>query len=105
MMKALALAGQLPTVSRRHESTVEDIMNLIRSMQIGEAVKLLCEIFPASRTETEQLSALTEPGHMTRQAAKGYDSLHEDIIRPLDEIDRLMHMLTLAVCQAYGAYG
>ena len=24
---------------------------------------------------------------------------------PLDQIDRLMHMTTLAVCQAYGAYG
>ncbi len=105
MMKALALAGQLPTVSRRHESTVVDIMNLIRTMQIGDAVKLLCEIFPASREEEARLAAISEAGHMTGSPANGYDQLHEEVIKPLDEIDQLMHMLTLAVCQAYGAYG
>ena len=105
MMKALALAGQLPTVSRRHESTVEDIMHLIRTMQIGDAVALLCEIYPASREEESRLTALSEPGHMTGNPANGYDQLHEEVIKPLDEIDRLMHLITLAVCQAYGAYG
>lgn len=105
MMKALALAGKLPTVSRRHESTVEDIMHLIRTMQIGDAVSLLCEIFPASREEEARLEGLSEPGHMTGNPANGYDQLHEDVIKPLDDIDRLMHMTTLAICQAYGAYG
>jgi len=105
MMKALSLAGKLPTVSRRHESSVEDIMHLIRTMQIGDAVKLLCEIFPASRDEEARLANLSEPGHMTGNPANGYDQLHADVIKPLDEIDRLMHMTTLAVCQAYGAYG
>jgi phosphoenolpyruvate carboxylase len=105
MMKALALAGQLPTVSRRHESTVVDIMNLIRAMQIGDAVKLLCDIFPASREEEARLTAIEEAGHMTGSPANGYDQLHAEVIKPLDEIDRLMHMTTLAVCQAYGAYG
>ena len=105
MMKALALAGQLPTVSRRHESTVVDIMDLIRAMQIGDAVKLLCDIFPASREEEARLTAISEQGHMTGSPANGYDQLHQQVIKPLDEIDRLMHMTTLAVCQVYGAYG
>ena len=42
---------------------------------------------------------------MTGNPANGYDQLHADVIKPLDEIDRLMHMTTLAICQAYGAYG
>jgi phosphoenolpyruvate carboxylase len=42
---------------------------------------------------------------MTGSPANGYDQLHAEVIKPLDEIDRLMHMTTLAVCQAYGAYG
>ena len=105
MMKALALAGQLPTVSRRHESSVEDIMNLIRTMQIGDAVDLLCQIFPASREEEVHLAELNEPGHMTGNPANGYDQLHQNIIKPLEKIDQMMHQLTLAVCQAYGAYG
>ena len=105
MMKALSLAGQLPTVSRRHENTVVDIMHLIRRMEISDAVKLLCEIFPASREEEARLTAISEPGHMTGSPSNGYDQLHEEVIKPLEEIDRLMHKITLAVCQAYGAYG
>ncbi|MEO1554704.1 MAG: phosphoenolpyruvate carboxylase, partial [Pseudomonadota bacterium] len=105
MMQALALAGQLPTVSRRHERSVVDIMTLIREMQIGEAVDLLCQIFPASREEEARLTALTEPGHMTGNPSNGYDQLHDEVIKPLEAIDRLMHKITLAVCQAYGAYG
>ncbi|MFN3212560.1 MAG: phosphoenolpyruvate carboxylase [Henriciella sp.] len=105
MMKALSLAGQLPTVSRRHESSVVDIMNLIQTMQIGDAVALLCEIFPASREEEVTLADLNEPGHMTGNPANGYDQLHADVIKPLEEIDRMMHQITLAICQAYGAYG
>ena len=105
MMKALSLAGKLPTVSRRHESSVVDIMHLIRTMQIGEAVNVLCDIFPASRDEEDRLAEVSEPGHMTGNPANGYDQLHEDVIIPLEEIDRMMHQITLAVCQAYGAYG
>ncbi|GAB5459766.1 MAG: hypothetical protein Hens3KO_27960 [Henriciella sp.] len=105
MMKALALAGRLPTVSRRHASSVVDIMHLIESMQLGEAVEILCDIFPASLDHEEGLKNIKEPGHMTGNPANGYDQLHQEIIGPLDRIDRQLHTITLAIAQAYGAYG
>ena len=105
MMKALALAGRLPIVSRRHEESVVDIMTLIQTMQIGEAVRILCTIFPASSGNEDRLEAITEPGHMAGSAAKGYDQIHDEIISPLDAIDRQLHTITLAVSQAYGAFG
>jgi len=105
MMKALALAGRLPTVSRRHEDSVLDIMNLIKAMQIGSAVDILREIFPASRGTEAQLEAMREPGHLSGMAANGYDELHAEIIGPLDQIDMQLRQITLALAQAYGAYG
>ena len=42
---------------------------------------------------------------MTGNPSNGYDQLHAEVIKPLEAIDRLMHKITLAVCQAYGAYG
>jgi len=105
MMKALSLAGRLPTVSRRHEDSVVDIMNMIKAMEIGEAVDVLRSIFPASRGNEACLEAVSEPGHMTGNPANGYDELHAEVIEPLDEIDRQLHAITLAVSQAYGAYG
>ncbi|MDJ0921014.1 MAG: phosphoenolpyruvate carboxylase [Henriciella sp.] len=105
MMKALALAGELPLVSRRHEASVEDIMNLIKSMQIGDAIDVLCHIFPASQGDEGPLRDLSEPGHMAGNPANGYDQLHREIIQPLEQIDRQFHTITLAISQAYGAYG
>lgn len=105
MMKALALAGRLPTVSRRHASSVVDIMKLIESMQIGEAVDILCDIFPASLEHEDGLKNIKEAGHMTGNPANGYDQLHSEIIGPLTEIDQQLHTITLAIAQAYGAYG
>jgi phosphoenolpyruvate carboxylase len=105
MMKALSLAGRLPTVSRRHEESVVDIMNLIKAMQLREAVNILCSIFPASLGDETSLSQISETGHMASEDANGYDELHDEIIRPLDQIDRQLRQITLAVSQAYGAYG
>lgn len=105
MMKALALAGRLPAVSRRHSQGVVDIMKMIQGMEIGSAVDVLCKIFPASRANEDQLKAVSESGHMTGNPANGYDQIHEEIIQPLDAIDRQLHTITLAVSQAYGAYG
>ncbi|MEM7662365.1 MAG: phosphoenolpyruvate carboxylase [Pseudomonadota bacterium] len=105
MMKALSLAGRLPTVSRRHEDSVIDIMNMIKTMQIGDAVLTLKKIFPASRDRETALEAVTETGHMTGNPANGFDELHSEIIDPLDQIDRQLHTITLAVSQAYRAYG
>ncbi len=105
MMKALSLAGRLPAVSRRHSQGVVDIMRMIKAMEIGSAVEVLCRIFPASRANEARLKAVTEPGHMTGNPANGYDQIHAEIIQPLDQIDRQLHAITLAVCQAYGAYG
>jgi len=105
MMKALSLAGRLPTVSRRHEESVVDIMNLIKAMQLREAINILCSIFPASLGDETSLSQIAEPGHMASKDANGYDELHNEIIRPLDQIDRQLRRITLAVSQAYNAYG
>ena len=80
-------------------------MGLIETMQIGEAVSVLCEIFPASRENETRLRALDETGHMTDSDANGYDQIHAEIIAPLDAIDRQLQTITLAICQAYGAFG
>ena len=103
MMHAIALAGRMPSLSGRHDVSLEDFMGLILEMRIGEAVSLLRMAFPASSTDT---SAIRELGGSPDQSVvQGYDQLHADIIEPLDRIDGLMHKITLAIGQAYRAYG
>ena len=78
---------------------------MVAELRIREAVELLCEIFPRSRDQDTPLKALTEPGSEARVASYGYDRIHRDIITPLDEIDRTLHGISLAIAHAYGAFG
>jgi phosphoenolpyruvate carboxylase len=105
MMRALSLAGQLPSISTRHETSVEDIVDLIQSMQLAQAVEILGTIFPASRQDQASMSEIREAGHLLNQNGSGYDQIHRDIIAPLKAIDGLFHRITLVTCQWYGAYG
>ncbi|MEO0466644.1 MAG: phosphoenolpyruvate carboxylase [Pseudomonadota bacterium] len=103
MMRALSLAAHLPTLSGRHDASLGEFLGLVREMKIGEAAALLERAFPKSSNALDKLKALSTQS--SGDPAQGYDELHDDIISPLKEIDRLMHKLTLAIAQAYSAYG
>ena len=103
MMHALALAGRLPTLSGRHDVSLDDFMGLILEMRLGEAAGILARAFPRSAPILDKLEPLSANPEGLRN--RGYDQLHADVITPLREIDRLFHKTTLAVAQAYRAFG
>ncbi|HCE25042.1 MAG TPA: phosphoenolpyruvate carboxylase, partial [Hyphomonas sp.] len=96
----------LPRLSERHDASSRDLVEMVAELRIKEAVELLREIFPHSRDQDTPLKALTEAGNDTKsQAGYGYDRIHKDIIAPLDDIDRILHGISLSVTHAYGAFG
>lgn len=103
MMHALAQAGRLPSLSGRHDARQEDFMALILEMQIGDAVALLEEAFPRRSDNGAAIAELRNSPDLDTH--KGYDDLHRDIIEPLARISVLTHKTTLAIAQAYRAYG
>ena len=105
LMRAFTLVGGLPRLSERHDASARDVVRMVAELRIGEAVSLLSEIFPRARDEDTPLKALTEPGGDVRGASYGYERIHRDIIGPLDEIDRTLHGISLAITHAYGAFG
>ncbi|MCA8899712.1 MAG: phosphoenolpyruvate carboxylase [Hyphomonas sp.] len=105
MMRAFAIVGGLPRLSERHDASARDVVRMVAELRIGEAVDLLSQIFPRARDEDTPLKALTEPGGEARGANYGYDRINRDIIAPLDEIDRTLHGISLAITHAYGAFG
>ena len=106
IMKAFSIVGGLPRLSERHDASSRDLVEMVAELRIGEAVSLLREIFPHSRDQDTPLTALTEAGNESKaQASYGYDRIHKDVIAPLDEIDRALHGISLAVTHAYGAFG
>lgn len=105
MMKVLVLVGQLFIVLCWYELIVVDIMNLIWVMQIGDVVKLLCDIFFVFCEEEVCFIVIEEVGYMIGSLVNGYDQLYEEVIKLFDEIDCLMYMMIFVVCQVYGVYG
>ncbi len=104
IMKAVALAGSVPRISERHDTSQRDIIRMVAELRLAEAVELLARIFPRSGEGDEPLAGLTEPGS-GQTSGYGYDRIHRDIIEPLDEIDRSLHGISLALTHAYGAFG
>ena len=106
MMHAFALVGRLPRISERHDTSLRDIIRLVTSLRIGECVDLLGRIFPRSQEQLTRLSAVTEAGGAEANSAQyGYDHIHESIIAPLDQIDQLLHHISLALNHPYDAFG
>jgi phosphoenolpyruvate carboxylase len=104
IMKAMALAGSIPRISERHDTSQRDIIRMVAELRLAETVELLARIFPRSGEGDEPLAGLTEPGS-GQTSGYGYDRIHRDIIEPLDEIDRSLHGISLALTHAYGAFG
>ncbi|MEQ9506337.1 MAG: phosphoenolpyruvate carboxylase [Hyphomonas sp.] len=104
IMKAIALAGSIPRISERHDASQRDIIRMVAELRLAETVELLSRIFPRSDAGDEPLTHLTEPGS-GQTSGYGYDRIHRDVIGPLDEIDRSLHGISLAIAHAYGAFG
>lgn len=104
MMHAMTLVGQIPPISERHGCNREDILADAQAMRLGKVVEILCRVFPAATSETDQLRRLRK-SRIKERSSGGYDHIHRDIIAPLAQMDRLMHTLSLSISQAYNAYG
>ena len=103
MMHALSLAAQLPSLSDRHDTSMEDLMQLVQEMRISDAAELLEQAFPQSATTKDGLRRLLDD--RINPLHKGYDEMHTSLIGPLKTISALMHKTSLAISQAYHAYG
>lgn len=104
MMKALTLVGKVPPISERHGCSREDILADLQAMRFSAVIEMLCKVFPASTPETNQLRKMRKSS--SKQAiAGGYDHIHKDIIAPIKKIEEIMHKTSLAISQAYNAYG
>ena len=106
LMRALEIAGGLPSFSARHGIDIEAVRDLIMAMRLGEAADLLGQIFPVGHHQVEELADLTEPrgaeGDLTEH---DYVRLQEELVAPLRAIETLNFTVASAIAHAYGAYG
>lgn len=104
IMRAIAIAGSVPRISERHDVSQRDIIRMVTELRLQEVIETLGRIFPQGEQDDAALETLTEPGS-GQISGYGYDRIHQGIIAPLDEIDRALHGISLALTHAYEAFG
>ncbi|MFN7179736.1 phosphoenolpyruvate carboxylase [Hyphomonas sp.] len=104
IMRAIAIAGSIPRISERHDVSQRDIIRMVTELRLAEVIETLGRIFPRDDRDDDALGRLTEEGS-GQTSGYGYDRIHQGIIAPLDEIDRTLHGISLAITHAYEAFG
>ncbi len=108
MMRAFALAANVPSFSKRHGAALstDSLLEQVTQMQIRETTSMIRDIFPSVSSEHDRLGDLTEPSDSGAKSGEhGYSELETAVIKPLEKIDDVIKDLTIAVCCFYGAYG
>ena len=106
MMRALSLVALVPRISERHNITQRDLVLMVTHLRIGECVELLRQVFPRSQPGESILARLEEAGSSDAAASSyGYDALNADVMDALEEIDGILHRISLALNHPYDAFG
>ena len=102
--EAFMLVAKTPSFSSRHELTQGDIIDVVLEFRFAEAAGLIAQIFPKSLDAPKEFQNLNEVAGPNNDPA-GYPEIHEQIVDPLLEIDRLMVSIAVGVSHFYDAFG
>ncbi|MEO1252612.1 MAG: phosphoenolpyruvate carboxylase [Pseudomonadota bacterium] len=103
--RAAALIASAPAFSRRHDVTRADIIELALSLRLQEAAEIMRRIFPKQSPGSDIIAKLSEKVDDDDAQGGAYPEIHEQIIDPLLEIDDLLHDISAAIANHYGAFG
>jgi len=105
MEHILLLAAQIPPFAPRHDIAPDQVMGLVLSMDIPEAVSLLKEVFPADVVASDSASFDEEADYMPPGETGGYLTLHQQLIEPMSESYEALRRISVAVSHHFRAHG
>ena len=97
-------AVSVPPFSRANDISREDVLEMVFTLRIDEALAQLRRAFPAAEPRLGDYS-LTEPSDYPDEAAVGYAAIHRDFIDPIAEAQALSLRITTAIANLFGAHG
>jgi phosphoenolpyruvate carboxylase len=104
MQHMFLLAVQIPRFSRRNDISREDVLQMIFSLRIEEAVAQLREAYPVS-TPTVADFHVDEPTDYPIKEGETYAGIHRDYIDPIAQSYALMLRIGAAISNHFGAHG
>jgi phosphoenolpyruvate carboxylase len=100
----ILMAARVPKFSTRNDVSREDIMELIFSLRIPEAVALLRDAYPVNALNMEGY-ALTEPFTYPGDAPSNYAALTRTLIDPIEKTYKTILAISTAIALECGAHG
>ena len=97
-------AVSVPAFSRANDISREDVLEMVFTLRIDEALAQMRRAFPVSFPQITDFS-VDEPTDYPDDAATGYEAIHRDFIDPIAEAQDLALRITTAIANVFGAHG
>ncbi|MFM5917551.1 MAG: phosphoenolpyruvate carboxylase [Novosphingobium sp.] len=97
-------AVSVPAFSRANDIAREDVLEMVFTLRIEEALAQLRRAFPVSEPRLSDF-AVNEPSDYPDEAAVGYQAIHRDFIEPIAAAQALSLRITTAIANVFGAHG
>ncbi len=97
-------AVSIPVFSRANDVSREDVLEMVFSLRIEDALAQLRRAFPVQFPSPQDF-AMDAPADYPDAANKGYAAISRDFIDPIERAYALMLRLSVAIANRFGAHG
>ncbi len=97
-------AVSVPVFSRANDISREDVLEMVFSLRIEDALAQLRRAFP-TRFPSPSDFAMDAPADYPDEASEGYAAITRDYIDPIERAYALMLRLSIAIANQFGAHG
>jgi phosphoenolpyruvate carboxylase len=97
-------AVSVPAFSRSNDVSRDDVLEMVFTLRVDEAVAQLRRTFPTHFPGIAQFD-LAEPTDWPDGSDEGYEAIHRDFIDPIERAYALALRITTAIANVFGAHG
>jgi phosphoenolpyruvate carboxylase len=97
-------AVQIPAFSRSNDISRDDILEMIFTLRIDDAVALLRKAFPVEAPSINDF-AVTEPSDYPDDGTQAYTGIQSDYIDPIAKSQAICLRISVAIANHFGAHG
>ncbi len=98
------MAARVPRFSTRNDVSREDIMELIFSLRVPEALAMLRDTYPVNATDIGTYD-LTEPRSYPEERGSNYADIAEKLIDPIEFTYKCILSMSATIAVEFGAHG
>ncbi|MEP5937035.1 MAG: phosphoenolpyruvate carboxylase [Erythrobacter sp.] len=97
-------AVSIPTFSRANDISRDDVLEMVFTLRIDDALAQLRRAYPTSFPQITDF-AVDEPSDYPEGSGDGYDHIGRDYIDPIEEAYGLCLRLSISIANEFGAHG